>query len=121
LNSELIYNEFIKRQSVKRVDLRVIRLSKEDEIPVVLEKADSGIVTKGHSRSLIKAIPICKNIATIRKVGTVVNIIASLGGAILLFMGMFGFIPLLNSLLIVGYYAVWMAIMAVISSTMLLQ
>ena len=121
LNSELIYNEFIKRQSVKRVDLRVIRLSKEDEIPVVLEKADSGIVTKGHSRSLIKAIPICKNIATIRKVGTVVNIIASLGGAILLFMGMFGFIPLLNSLLIVGYYAVWMAIMAVISSAMLLQ
>lgn len=114
-------NDLIKNQSFKKVDLRVIRLSKEDEIPTVLDKADSGIVTKGHSRSLIKAIPICKNIATIRKVGTAINIIASLGGAFLLFMGMFGFIPLLSPLLIVGYYVAWTAIMTVMSSVMLLQ
>ena len=105
----------------KNTDLRVIRLSKSDEIPTVMDKADSGIVSKGHSRSLIKAIPICKGIAKIRKVGTIVNIIASIIGVALLSMSVFGMIPLLSSLLIVGYYVVWITIMLIISSVMLLQ
>lgn len=116
-----INNELIKNQSFKKADLRVIKLSKEDEIPVVMEKADSGIVSKGHSRSLIKAIPICKNIAKIRKVGMAVNIIASIVGSALLCIGMFGLIPLLSPILIVGYYAAWLLVMSIISSAMLLQ
>ena len=117
-----INNELLKRQmAFKNTDLRVIRLSKSDEIPTVMDKADSGIVSKGHSRSLIKAIPICKGIAKIRKVGTIVNIIASIIGVALLSMSVFGMIPLLSSLLIVGYYVVWITIMLIISSVMLLQ
>ena len=90
-------------------------------IPSVIEKADSGIVSKGHSRSLIKAIPLCKKIAKIRKVGTVVSIIASIIGVALLTMSVFGMINLLSSLLIVGYYIAWVIIMTIISTVMLIQ
>ena len=115
-------NELLKAQTnFRKADLRVIRLTKDDEIPKTFEKADSGIVSKGHSKSLIKAIPVCKNISKIRKVGTVVNIISSILGAVLLCMSVFGIIPLLNPLLIVGYYVCWLVVMFIISSVMLLQ
>ncbi len=115
-----INSELVKRQSsLKKADLRVIRLTKQDEIPVTLEKADSGVVSKGHSRSLIKAIPVCKNISKIRKVGLVVNIIASILGAVLIGMSMFGAIAFMNSLLIVGYYVAWLAVMLVCSMVLL--
>lgn len=117
-----INNELLKREtSFKKTDLRVIRLSKIDEIPCVIDKADSGVVSKGHSKSLIKAIPICKGIAKIRKVGTVVNIIASVIGVALLVMSVFGMISLLSPLLIVGYYAIWILIMLIVSTVVILQ
>ena len=115
-----INNELIRRQSsLKKADLRVIRLSKQDEIPTTLEKADSGVVSKGHSKSLIKAIPVCKNISKIRKVGLVVNVIASIIGAVLIGMSIFGAISFISSLLIVGYYAVWLAVMLISTVTLL--
>lgn len=117
-----INNELIKHQSsLRKADLRVIRLTKQDEIPATLEKADSGIVSKGHSRSLIKAIPICKNIAKFRKAGTVLNIIASIVGVVLLCMNVFGSVAFINPLLIMGYYAAWLIMMLIISSIMLVQ
>ena len=115
-----INNDLIRRQSsLKKADLRVIRLTKQDEIPAVLEKADSGVVSKGHSKSLIKAIPVCKNISKIRKVGLVVSVIASIIGAVLIGMSMFGAISFISSLLIVGYYAIWLLVMLITTITLL--
>ena len=117
-----INNELLKRETnFKKVDLRVIRLTKDEDISKIYEKVDSGIVSKGLSKFLIKAIPVCKNIAKFRKVGTVVKIIASVIGATLLGMCIFGVIPLIYSILIAAYYAVWMFIMFIISSVMILQ
>ena len=116
-----INNDLIRRQSsLKKADLRVIRLTKQDEIPTTIEKADSGVVSKGHSKSLIKAIPVCKNISKIRKVGLFVSIIASLVGAVLIGMSMFGAISVISSLLVVLYYSAWLAVMLV-STVVLLQ
>ncbi len=115
-------NELLKIQTgFKKADLRVIRLTRDMEIPQTLEKTDSGVVSKGHSKSLIKAIPVCKNIARIRKVGTVLNIISSICGAVLLCISIFASLFALNPLLIVGYYVGWILIMFIITTVMLLQ
>ncbi len=115
-------NELLKLQTgFKKSDLRIIRLSRDIEIPRSIEKTDSGVVSKGHSKSLIKAIPVCKNIAKIRKVGAVLNIIASIVGVVLLGLVTFASFLTLNPLLIVGYYVVWLLIMFIVTSVMLLQ
>lgn len=115
-------NEMLKAQTgFKKGDLRLIRLTRDIEIPQTLEKTDSGVVSKGHSKSLIKAIPVCKSIAKIRKVATVLNIIASIVGAVLLCIGAFTSLFTINPLIIVGYYVAWLLIMLIISSVMLLQ
>lgn len=115
-------NELLKLQTdFKKADLRVIRLTRDMDIPKTLEKTDSGIVSKGHSKSLIKAIPICKNIANARKAGTVVNVMASIIGVVLLCVSIFTSLFTLTPLIIVGYYVAWLLIMFIISSVMLLQ
>lgn len=115
-------NEMLKAQTgFKKGDLRLIRLTRDIEIPQTLEKTDSGVVSKGHSKALIKAIPVCKSIAKIRKVATVLNIIASIVGMVLLCIGAFASLFTINPLIIVGYYVAWLLIMLIISSVMLLQ
>lgn len=115
-------NELLKIQTgFSKNDLRVIRLTRDIEIPQSLEKTDSGVVSKGHSKSLIKAIPVCKNIAKIRKVGTILNIVASILGAILLGISVFASMFTINPLLVVGYYVGWLLIMFIISSVILVQ
>lgn len=115
-------NELLKLQSgFKKSELRIIRLSRDVDIPTTIEKTDSGVVSKGHSKSLIKAIPVCKNIAKIRKAVTVINIIASVVGALLLCLSVFASFLTINPLLIVGYYVGWILIMFIISTVMLLQ
>ena len=58
-----INNEIIKKQTIfSKSELCVIKLSAEDQMSKVSDKVDSGIASKGASKSLLKAIPVCKNI-----------------------------------------------------------
>jgi len=110
-------NEIIKKQTVfKKSELCVIKLTDNEQIPKVIEKADSGIVSKGRSRSLLKAIPVCKNITKIRKAALIVKVIASVTGLALLGLSVFGIIPSIPTLFVGLFYIPWMLIMFAISA-----
>ena len=86
-----INNEIIKKQTIfSKSELCVIKLSAEDQMSKVSDKVDSGIASKGASKSLLKAIPVCKNITKIRKANLIVKIIASLCGLLLVGFAVFG-------------------------------
>lgn len=115
-----INNELIKKQTeLKKADLRTIRLASEDDIPKTYEKADGKIVSKGLSRSLLKAVPMCKKIANTRKAVKAIKYILSTLGAVSLGFLVFGKIPFVTSALIVGVYAVATLIMTLVSLIML--
>ncbi len=115
-----INNELIKRQTnFKKDDLRVIKLTSEEEIPKTVEKSDGKIVSKGVSRSLLKAIPVCKRIVGTRKVIKAIKLISASVGAILLGFLVFGRIGFIASAFIVGFYLAGIVIMTLITLAML--
>ena len=111
-----INNEIIKKQTVfRRSELSVVKLTAEDQISKTEEKMDSGAVSRGRSRALLKAIPISKNITKIRKANLVVKIIASLVGTLILGLSVFGVMSIKSTLLVGAFYIPWMLIMLAIS------
>ncbi len=111
-----INNEMIKKQTIfKRSELSVVKLTSEDQIPRTENKSDSGAVSKGRSRSLLKAIPVCKNITKIRKINLIVKIIASLTGTALLGLAVFDVISIASTLLVGLFYIPWMLVMLAVS------
>lgn len=109
-------NELIKKvTSFKKRDLRVIKLSTINEVSKTTERKDAKIATKGMSRSLIKAIPVCKKILSTRKVLKAIKIVASIGGAVLMGLWAFGKLNFLHSAHIVGYHMVFVIIMVLAS------
>ena len=111
LNNELIK----KATSFKKRDLRVIKLSTINEVAKPTERKDAKIATKGMSRSLIKAIPVCKKILYARKVIKAIKIIASIGGAVLLGLWVFGKLNFVYSAHIVGYHMLFVVAMVLAS------
>ena len=112
-----INNEIIKKQTIfRKSELCVIKLNREDQMPKVEDKVDSGIASKGASKSLLKAIPVCKNITKIRKANLVVKIVASLVGLLLLGFAVFDKISMLASILVGFFYVPWMLIMLAITA-----
>jgi hypothetical protein len=110
-------NEIIKKQTVfKKSELCVIKLNDNSQISKVIDKADSGIVSKGRSRSLLKAIPVCKNITKIRKAALIVKVIASITGLTLLGLTVFGVISSVPTLFVGLFYVPWMLIIFAISA-----
>ena len=111
-----INNELIKWQiNHKKSDIRVIRLTSEESVPTISPKSEGKIVTRGMSKSLLKAIPVCKKIAKIRKVTRVVKIIGSILGAVLVGFYIFGKISSSASYLIALFYLVTYLIMSLIT------
>ena len=76
---------------------------------------DGKIVSKGRSMFLIKAIPVCKKILHSRKVIKAIKIIASIGGAVLLGLWVFGKLNLSLSAHIVGYHLIFVLVMILAS------
>ena len=110
-------NEIIKKQTVfKKSELCVIKLNDNSQISKEIDKADSGIVSKGRSRSLLKAIPVCKNITKIRKAALIVKVIASITGLTLLGLTVFGVISSVPTLFVGLFYVPWMLIIFAISA-----
>ena len=110
-------NEIIKKQTIfKKSELCVIKLTGSEQISKTIEKADSGIVSKGRSRSLLKAIPVCKNITKTRKASLIVKVIASLTGLALIGLSIFNVIPSMPTLFVGLFYAPWMLITFAISA-----
>ncbi|MBQ8163727.1 MAG: hypothetical protein IJZ93_05125 [Clostridia bacterium] len=100
-----INNELLEKQThFKKADLQVIRLGSEEDIPQVHAKTDSGIVSKGLSKALLKALPVCRKIVKVRKASTVFKIIFSVIGAVALGFFTFGKITAILPIYIVGYY-----------------
>ena len=113
-----INNELLERQThFKKADLQVIRLGAEEDIPQVQPKTDSGIVSKGLSKALLKALPVCRKIVKVRKVSTVFKIILSVIGAIAIGFFTFGKLSSILPIYIVGYYLISILILTAISST----
>ncbi len=110
-------NEIIKKQTVfKKSELCVIKLTDNSQISKVIDKADSGIVSKGRSRSLLKAIPVCKNITKIRKAALIVKVIASITGLAFLGLTVFSVLPSIPTLFVGLFYIPWMLIIFAISA-----
>ncbi|MBQ8566318.1 MAG: hypothetical protein IJ445_01885 [Clostridia bacterium] len=109
-------NEIIARQTIfKKSELCVIKLTNNEQIPKVIEKIDSGIASKGRSRALLKAIPVCKNITKIRKAALTVKVLASFTGLFILGLSVFEVLPHIPAILIGFSYFPWMLIMLAIS------
>ena len=112
-----INNEIIKNQTIfDKNELCVIKLTQENQIADTQDKVDSGIASKGASKSLLKAIPVCKNLIKIRKSNLVVKIVASIIGLVLIGLSVFGKIGSIHTLFIGLFYAPWLLIMFIISS-----
>ena len=88
----------------ERAEVKIIRLSSEEEAPIITARNDAKIVSKGLSKSLLKAIPVCKKIVTSRKATRALKIISSILGAVMLGLSIFGKLALTTSAIITGYY-----------------
>lgn len=107
-----INNEMIRAQAqYKKSDIKIIRLTSEDETPTVSAKSEGKIVSKGLSKSLLKAIPVCKRIVTTRKVTRAFKIISSILGGVLIGLAIFGKLVIGASVAIVGYYLALIVLM----------
>ena len=100
-------------------DVRVIKLSNPKEVPTHTPKKDARIVSKGRSSALLKAIPVCKRISTIRKVIKALKIVASVLGGTYIGLCIFGVLGLLPSVAIVLYYLAFFVIMLLLTIIML--
>ena len=109
-------NELIKKlSSFKKRDLRVIKLTTINEVSKPSVSKDARVASKGLSRSLIKAIPVCKKIISTRKVLRAIKIIASIGGAVLMGLWALGKLSFICSAHIVGYHLVFVILMSLAS------
>jgi len=109
-------NELIKKlSSFKKRDLRVIKLTTINEVSKPSISKDARVASKGLSRSLIKAIPVCKKIVSTRKVLRAIKIIASIGGAVLMGLWAFGKLGLVSSAHVVGYHLIFVIVMSLAS------
>lgn len=109
-------NELIKKlSSFKKRDLRVIKLTTINEVSKPSVTKDARIASKGLSRSLIKAIPVCKKIISTRKVLRAIKIIASIGGAVVMGLWAFGKLNFLCSAHVVGYHLIFVIVMSLAS------
>ncbi len=108
-----INNELIKWQiNQRKFDIRAIRLSSEEEVPVITPKSEGKIVSRGTSKALLRAIPVCKRIVKIRKATRALKIISSLLGATLIGLFIFGKIVATSSIIIGGFYLALVAVMS---------
>ena len=108
-------NELIKKiTTFKKRDLRIIKLTAVSEVSKTTPAQDGRIVSKGLSMSLIKAIPVCKKILTARKAIKATKILASLGGAVLLGLLVFGKLSFISAH-IVGYHLGFVVLMMLLS------
>lgn len=75
-----------KKVKMKHMPLRTVRYNNTDEIGVYEEKADSGLVTCGTPKSLLQVITYCSKVLHTRKTEMALCILASVIGAIILFL-----------------------------------
>lgn len=111
INSELIKAK-IKNA---RVDIKVIRLTSDEEAPIITTRSEGKIVSKGLSKSLLKAIPVCKRIVKNRKATGALRIISSIVGAIILGLSVFGQLFLGYSALVAAYYFILTVLMLIMT------
>lgn len=100
----------------RKIDLRVIRLIYEESIPVVTSKSEGKIVSRGQSKHLLKAIPVCKKIVNIRKVTRAIKILSSIAGSVLVGLSIFGLFSLISSTFIAVYQVSIIILMAIITA-----
>lgn len=85
-------------------DVKIIRLASEEEAPIITSRSEGKIVSKGLSKSLLKAIPMCKRIVINRKATGALKIISSILGAVMLGLSIFGKLVIGTSAMVAGYY-----------------
>ncbi len=97
----------------EKAEIKIIRLASDEEAPTITARNDGKIVSKGLSKSLLKAVPVCKKIVTSRKATGALKIVSSILGAVMLGLSIFGKLALASSALITGYYIALSIIMLV--------
>ncbi len=110
-----------KKVKLKRIPLKVIRYSEQEEVNAHSAKMDSGLVTSGSPKSLLQIISYCDKVLHTKKTNIALAILAILiGAAIMLLVVLSGNIGVVNSLFIILYQLLWLVPM-LISSKMFIR
>ncbi len=91
------------------VPLKVLRYSPTDKIPDVLENVDSGIVSRGSPKFLLRTLNLCEKVHGVRRTNIVLAVLSMLLSAALIFIiAMSGNIAGLLSIYIAAYQFIWL-------------
>ena len=94
--------------------LKVVRLTTLEEKPKAKEHANSGIVSRGDSKSLLKILTVCEDVLRVRRIGTCIKIAASVVGlAIMCIVVASGTVSSVTSLFLVLYQLAWLIPMGI--------
>ena len=89
----------------KKYPLRVIKHRDED---AVLERADSGVVTRGTTKSLLQVISFCDMVMNVKRSNTIISIVAAVLTVFIMFVvSISGSVGRIGSWLIVLYQLFW--------------
>ena len=89
--------------------LKVVRLTKFSEKPKTKETADSGIVSRGDSKSLLKILTVCEDVLRVRRINTCIKIVASVVGlALMCIIVASGTVTSVSSLFLALYQLAWL-------------
>lgn len=91
------------------IPIKVAKYSPTDKIPTALENADSGIVSRGSPKFLLRTLLLCEKVHGVRRTNIVLAALSMLLAAALLFIiAMSGDISGLLSIYIALYQIVWL-------------
>ncbi|MBQ9121010.1 MAG: hypothetical protein IJY12_01450 [Clostridia bacterium] len=89
--------------------LKVVRLTALEEKSKTKERADSGIVSRGDSKSLLKILTVCEDVLRVRRLSTWIKIAASaVGLAIMCIVVASGTVGSVSSLYLALYQLAWL-------------
>ena len=89
--------------------LKVVRLTKIGEKSKTKETADSGIVSRGDSKSLLKILTVCEDVLRVRRINTCIKIVASVVGlALMCIIVASGTVSSVSSLFLALYQLAWL-------------
>ncbi len=105
LDPNIDENMIFSKVKGKKYPLRVIKRRDDD---AVLERADSGVVTRGTTKSLLQVISFCDMVMNVKRSNTIISIVAAVLTVFIMFVvSISGSVGRIGSWLIVLYQLFW--------------
>ena len=97
-----------RRIRIERYPVRVLKCREIGDEPRVLDRADSGIVSKHSTKALLGAFAVCGKVQTVTRIGIVLNFISLFAAAMVMGVTMlFGAADRIASLYVALYQLFW--------------